>query len=148
MEIEIPKQLQNKEFKFIRLGSKSKNPLKGIKWKENMYAYDNPILLQHLKRGGNYGVVAGYGKLRILDVDNLELAERIFEKTSTFTVKSCGGGYHFYFLSDDKENRTSSNGEYRAMNQYCVGPNCYADDEKKNHHGFYVIIKNIEIKNE
>ena len=39
--IVIPKQLQNYEFRFIKLQKKSKMPITGEKWKDNLLKYND-----------------------------------------------------------------------------------------------------------
>ena len=148
MTIYIPDKLKNKDFEFILLKRKLKSPVPGIKWSENKYSFDNHILLKHILEGKNYGIVGGGGQLRILDIDNKELAEKLLKELNTFAIKTCGGTYHFYFISEYKENHVFKDdlGEFRAYNYYVVGPNCYAVDTKKNHEGLYTIEKDLEIK--
>ena len=146
MTINIPKQLQKPEFKFILLSKHSKGPFE--KGERTYYKYNNPILLEHLNKGFNYGVNSGNGNLRILDIDDKELADEMFKKLNTFCVKTCGGTYHFYFNSDYDTNHVfiDNKGEFRAKNYYVVGPNCYAIDKKKNHEGPYTIVKDVDIQ--
>jgi len=122
--IELPLQLQNRDFKFILLKERGKEPLDSNKWLDNLLEFDNPKLLEHLKNGGNYGIVGGYGRLRIMDVDKPEYAERIFDAMDTFAVRTGRGGIHFYFLSDYNTNHKfkDNTGELRADNMYVVGP--------------------------
>lgn len=143
--INIPKQLKNKAFRFNLLLKDSKIPIPTKKWSEVNYKYNEKELLKH---PGNYGVIGGYGNLRILDIDNKELAEKLFNVLDTFTVKTCGGTYHFYFISEYNENKVLKDnlGEYRANNYYVVGPGSYAVDIKKNHSGTYEVVKDIKIK--
>jgi len=147
MVIKIPSQLWNNEFRFIKLQKKSKDPIVGIAWSKHLLKYNDKELLDWLEEDGNYGVVAGYGNLRILDIDDKDLAEKLITKIKTSTVKTCGKTYHFYLILDYDINHKLKNkmGEYRADNWYVVGPNCYAIDKKKNHEGPYAIINDLEI---
>ena len=144
----IPKELENKEFKFIKLQKNSKEPVKNLKWGENLFNYDNDELINHFQQEGNYGVVAGYGNLRIIDIDDKKLGKKLLNKIDTLTVQTCGGNYHFFIYSDYDKNHIfkKSQGEMRSKNYYVVGPNCYAEDPKKKHKGYYKIIKNLPIK--
>jgi hypothetical protein len=145
MTIKIPEFLKNEEFRFILLNKDSKIPCEK-KWESiNNYKYNDPKLLKHLEDDGNYGVLAGHGRLRILDADNLEFAENCKKIFETLTVKTCGGGLHFYCLSDINENLVFKEGEFRANNMFVVGPNCYVKDTKKNHEGEYTIIKELPL---
>lgn len=144
--IEIPKQLQNPEFRFILLQSKSKLPIEKEWEKTNNYKYDDIKLLKHLENSGNYGVLAGPGNLRLLDIDDKDLSDYLLQQTNTFSIKTCGKLTHFYFIIKNIQSKTvPKKFELRCDKQYVVGPGCYADDEKKNHHGTYDIIKDIEI---
>ena len=142
--ITIPEQLKKEEFRFIKLQKQSKIPIQGIKWSENLYKYDDEELLKWLKENGNYGVVAGHGDLRILDIDDIKKAEKFLIEFNTFTVKTPGGGFHFYIISKYNKNHVLNDGagEFRANNYYVVGPGCYAIDNNKKHVGDYKIINN------
>ena len=130
----IPEQLQNPEFRFCLVNkwdAKNKDgkelgkaPFEQ-KWQEKGYKFDDPKLLQHIKDGGNYGVIGGYGKLRILDIDDKNKVEEFTEMfTSTLTVKTGSGGLHIYFTSDYDTPHILKDemGEYRAARMQCVGP--------------------------
>lgn len=147
MEIEvIPEQLQKEVYGFCKLYAKTKNPFE-YNWQNNVYRYNDSNLKKHISTG-NYGVVTGYGNLRILDIDDKKLAEKLIKEIDTFTVKTCGGTYHFYFESeyDIGRNLIDGKGEFRANKQMVVGANCYAIDEKKGHRGWYIIVNDIPIK--
>jgi P4 family phage/plasmid primase-like protien len=118
MTIEIPKQLQNPEFRFCLIRKQSKAPYEND-WANKGYEFNNPKLLEHLKNGGNYGVIGGYGKLIILDKDKTDLPID-FE---TFTVETGSGGKHFYLISDYEQNHVfiKQFGELRAKNYQVVG---------------------------
>ena len=140
MVIEIPEQLKNKDFRFILLRNNSKLPVEDNWETTSNYYYEDEKLLEHIKNGGNYGVLAGPGNLRILDADDVEFSNKILDKLKTLKVQTCGGTYHFYVISKYDINHTFKEGEYRATKQYVVGPNCYAIDKKKKHEGWYKII--------
>lgn len=115
----IPKQLRNPEFRFCLIRKQSKAPYEK-EWQKNGYKFFDIKLKNHV---GNYGVIGGYGKLRILDIDDKELAKEFDKKLNTFSVKTGSGGRHYYFLSDYEVNHVLINelGEYRAKNYQCVG---------------------------
>jgi len=153
--MKLPKQLQNPEFRFVLLGkwdcwkhketgeitempSEVYKELKKLNqwmplgkapfeknWQEKGYAYNSAELINHLKTK-NFGVIGGYGNLRILDIDDVKLAEEILKKTKTYTIKTGGGGMHFYFLSDYETNHVLINelGELRAKNYQVVSAPC------------------------
>ncbi len=92
---EIPEQL--KDWRFVLLPPRGKDPYE-TKWQEHGYAYDDPKLLDHLARGGNYGVLAGPDHI-ILETDTAEL-EALIERSlpPTFTQRSPGHHTkHFFY---------------------------------------------------
>lgn len=143
MGINIPNQLKNPEYRFLRLTPKSKVPIPGVAWKQTKLEYNNTILLNHLEQDGNYGVIGGHGNLCLLDIDDGEISKKLFNELNTFTIKTCGGTNHFYFTITDGQIENSvlkdGAGEVRVNNYYVVGPNCYAIDQKKGHEGTYEI---------
>ena len=121
---EIPKQLQNPEFRFCLIRPKTKIPFEK-EWQKNGYKFNDKKLLDHINRGGNYGVIGGYGNLRILDIDDKTKVtefKSMFDKT--FMIKTGSGGLHIYFTSDYNKPHILKNemGEYRAEAMQCVGP--------------------------
>ena len=152
--MEIPKQLQHPDFRFVLLGKwddvikkegskdlfKGKSPFE-MKWQtENNYDFNHPKLLNH---PNNFGVIGGYGKLRILDIDDKELGEEFEKKLDTFTVKTGSGGKHFYFISDYETNHVLVNelGELRAKNYQVVSA-----PSKHPSGNLYEVVKDIPIK--
>ena len=129
MEDKIPTQLQKEEFGFCKITSGTKKPFESG-WQDKPCKHNNPQFLKHIKNGGNYGVIAGYGKLRILDIDDLKLVP-IFDKLfgNTFSVETASGGRHYYFICDYDKNHVLKDGagELRCSKMQCVGPNCEID---------------------
>lgn len=76
-----------------------------MEWQNKTIEYDNPELLEHIAKGGNYGVMGGgQANLIIIDFDNEELQNEICPKlVKTFTVKTGSGKLHKYFMSDKHE---------------------------------------------
>lgn len=119
----IHKTLQNKEFRFCLIRKQSKAPYEKD-WQNKGYKFDDPKLLAHLKAGNNYGVIGGYGNLRILDIDDkTKVAQFKKEFANTFMVETGSGGLHIYFISDYDINHVLKDGlgELRAKNYQCVG---------------------------
>ncbi|MFH1839632.1 MAG: bifunctional DNA primase/polymerase [Nanoarchaeota archaeon] len=133
----IPKQLQNSEFRFVLLKPKDKKAFEK-NWQKKGYKFNSKKLKEHLENGGNYGVIGGYGNLRIIDCDDKEFAKAIIDKIDTFTVETGGGGSHLYILSNYDQNHVFKNelGELRANNYQVVGANCIHPNGKK-----YKVIK-------
>lgn len=102
----IPKQLQNKDYRFCILGKanskKCKIPIEK-KWNTiNNYGYNSPKLLQHIKSGHNYAIITHYGELLVIDFDAEWYQKALMHMMpNTFTVKSGGKGlYHLYYKID------------------------------------------------
>ena len=125
----IVEQLEREEFGFCKIASGTKKPFEQ-NWQNNPYKYNDSQLVEHIKNGGNYGVISGHGKLRILDIDDLKLVS-IFDKLfgDTFSVETPSGGRHYYFICDYDKNHVLKNGagELRCSKMQCVGPNCEVD---------------------
>jgi len=147
-ENKIPKQLQNPDFRFVLLGkwntwrnaqtkevrifepNEYSNINKSIwkplgkapfvkSWQENGHLFNSSVVMQHKF---NIGVIGGYGNLRILDIDNTQLADELLKKLNTFAVRTGSGGVHFYFISDYANNKILANrqGELRTFNYQVV----------------------------
>ena len=113
-------------------------------WQINGYEYDSEDLRQHINDNEkNYGVIGGYGDLRIIDIDDVELAKEMKEKVNTFTIQTGSGGMHFYTICPYSNNHRFLNkkGELRANNYQVVGPNCTHPNGNK-----YVVINDSPIK--
>jgi hypothetical protein len=131
--IEIPKQLQNPEFRFLLLRKKDKKPLE-LEWqKKNNYKFDDEKLLNHIKTGANYGIIGGFGNLVLIDVDSEEINEKCKLLPDTFKVKTGSPEEyknHYFFISDEPLNpirlskeKVGDIGDIRSTGQYVVAPN-------------------------
>ena len=99
--IEIPQRLKDPNFRFILILPKSKRAFEEEWQKKNNYQWFNSKLQKHIARGGNYGVVGGYGNLLFIDADVPEISWIVEKKLpKTFSVKS-GKGKHYYFICED-----------------------------------------------
>lgn len=67
-------------------------------WQNKDYDCNNPKLLNHTE---NFGIIGGYGKLVVLDIDDPILAEELEKQLDTFTTKTGSGGRHFYFIVEN-----------------------------------------------
>jgi len=71
--IELPKQLQDRKFRFIKVDSETKKPLES-KWvEENNYRHTDSEFKKYLKNAASYGVNCGYGNLVIVDIENIKI---------------------------------------------------------------------------
>lgn len=96
----IPRQLQNKFFRFILLGNKQ--PIEKGWQKIAHYSYWHPKIVMHRREGRNIGIATGYGNLLVVDFDSAEAQQEVEPKLPpTFTVKTGGKGlHHLYFFCD------------------------------------------------
>lgn len=132
----IPEQLR--ECRFILVKPRDKPAIeKGWQTTAN-YAYDDPRLLAHVERGGNYGVMPS-GGVCILDADQtmrlgeLGVLDRLFETFVVRTGRKEGHGSHFYIRCPDapaekfilRDPETGDDlGDLRGSGHksFCVGP--------------------------
>lgn len=132
--IELPKQLQDKRFRFIKIHAKRKAAIEQDWLTINNYKYNEPEFKKYLKDAKSYGILCVNG-LAILDVDikvkdksllNKILIEGALPKT--FTVKTGSGGYHFYYLIPELKKKIiltvddKHYGEVQAVTAQCLGP--------------------------
>ncbi len=97
--MKLPKQLQDKRFRFIAIRPGTKKPVEDDWNVTYNYKYNDPEFVKYLKTAKAYGVACRYGKLAIIDCDEKKVADDIFMKLpNTFTVKTGSGGTHFYYI--------------------------------------------------
>lgn len=150
--IELPKQFQDKKFRFIKIDSDTKRPVEP-KWaEENNYKYTDSEFKIYLKTAKSYGVNCGYGDLAIVDIENIEdksVANLVIGQKfpSTFTVQTGSGGWHLYYFVPDikKRIRLSKDGkhygEIQSKGNQCIGPGSTHPNGNK-----YVVLNNTKIK--
>lgn len=140
--MKIPIQLQKKEFRFCKIKPRDKRPFE-FEWQKRGYVFDDIELVKWIESNNNYGCIGGHGRLRILDIDDVNLSNSIMKKVDTFTVETGGGGKHFYFICDYSKNHVLVNelGELRAENYQVVGPSCIHPNGNT-----YSIINENEVK--
>lgn len=127
----IPSTLKKDRFRFIKVKEGEKRPIEKNWQEKNNYKYNDPELIKHLRNGGNYGVVGGYGDLVIIDCDKEKAAEKVRENLpETLTVQSgSGNGWHFYYISEDldqpirlSDDSAGDIGDVQAKGKMAVGP--------------------------
>ena len=97
--MKLPKQLQDKRFRFIKIVAGTKKPVDDDWNITYNYKYNDPEFVEYLKTAKAYGVACRYGKLAIIDCDEKQVASDVFMKLpNTFTVKTGSGGTHFYYI--------------------------------------------------
>lgn len=127
----LPKQLQKKEFRFLLIKSKNKEPIESRWESDNNYCYDNKKLLSHINNGGNYGIIGGYGNLIIIDADSKEVTNICETLPETFTVQSSKEyKKHYYYITEKQikpirlsKEKIGDLGDVRSVGQYVVAPN-------------------------
>jgi len=149
--IQIPRQLQHPDFRFLRLQKKEKKPIaEETNWQNNNLKFDDPKLLEHLAKDMNYAIIGGYGKLILIDADTPEI-EKICEKMiETFTVKTGSPEdwkKHYFFITDKKmkgirltKEKVGDLGDVRSIGQYVVAPNSIHPKGNK-----YLVLKDLPI---
>ena len=130
MPIDIPRQLERPEFRFLLVQERAKRPVESLWTTINNYGIDGQKLRDWLSKGRNYGVCCGYGDLVVVDSDEALIAERSQEKLgATFRVRSGSGrGFHDYFTVEGMEKKEIFErngkhlGEAQCVGQMVVGP--------------------------
>lgn len=100
-KVKIPFQLRNADYRFYLVRKETKLPLEKAWNTVNNYPYFHTKIQNHLKKGGNYGVVCGIGGLLVIDFDDRSYYNKMIESgmlPPTFTVLSAGKRLpHLYY---------------------------------------------------
>lgn len=141
--MEIPIQLR--ALKFCKIKKGTKKPYERD-WVNKPYSY-NEISEWLKKEDGNYGVLCGYEGLAVIDCDTQELKEAISKSLpETFTVKTGGGGTHFYYLCKELKKKIVLQindkhfGEVQSQGTQVIGGNSTHPNGNK-----YEILKDLPI---
>jgi len=103
--MKLPKQLQNVDFRFIKIKD-GKIPLEKNWQNTNNYSYTDSIFIEYLKTAKGYGVLCGKGNLAVIDADEKEIELAVTKNLpKTFVVQTGSGGYHYYYIIKDLENK-------------------------------------------
>lgn len=97
--MEIPKNLQHKDFRFTIL--RGKIPIEKNWQNENNYTFYDDKLKNHKD---NIGVICGKGNLFVIDIDGNgeDTLKKLLEKLpETYIVKTGKQGYHMFYVSDE-----------------------------------------------
>jgi hypothetical protein len=141
--IEIPPQLQKKNFRFIKLLPNTKQPYEKGWNKNNNYSFEETD-----KNLNSYAVLCGCAGLFVLDFDNKEFQDRISPLLpDTFVVKTAGKRLnHYYYIAMYDQIKTANivnDGktlmDIRGVGSCVVGPSSVMYDRK------YEIINNVEL---
>ena len=100
--VDIPEKLNNPNFRFILVDGKKPRELS---WQNTAnYSFNEFKLVSRLENG--YGVVCGFGSLAVIDCDEPEIEFLALNRLpKTFTVKTGGGGKHFFYIIPDLEKK-------------------------------------------
>jgi len=127
-EILIPQPLVAAGARFVLVKNSDKAAFE-TGWEINNYDAKSPRLLEHLKNGGNYGVLSHNG-ICCIDIDNpIEFKKVNPGLPPTFLVQRANH-YHVYFTCSDcpesmRKKFVTPWGDIRmGSNFYTVGPNC------------------------
>lgn len=146
--LEIPPQLRDFDFRFIKLRNPGEvyhdrdgkqiiatgKEAKETGWQDsNNYAWNDPELVKWLAAGNNYGVMGSDG-LKILDADSPEMEEAIGRLPSTFTVRTGGGGLHAYFRCGELPERFPKAIHDPVRKNENGKPYHYGDIQRKGHY--------------
>lgn len=97
----VPQQLVDAGCRFIRVQEREKKAIDRDWQTKHNYGADDKFLLNHLRRGGNYGVMCGPETI-IIDCDDAKLHPYIEPFRDSFTVTSSGNGkMHLYLRCPD-----------------------------------------------
>jgi len=101
MTIEIPEELKKEEFAFVLVERRGKKAVE-LGWTTKIHRFDDPVLISHLKSGGNYGVLCGHNNLLVVDFDNEDVQNEVCQKLpKTLTILTGSGKLHKYFHCED-----------------------------------------------
>lgn len=137
----IPKQL--KHLNFCRIARGKKAPFQ-LDWPNKPYNYEE---ISKFFPKENYGVLCGYHNLAVIDCDREELklvVEQLLPKT--FSVKTGGGGVHFYYFIPDLKKKIILNvgeehlGEIQSYGSQVVGAGSIHPNGKE-----YEVINNVGV---
>lgn len=138
----IPENLTRRGIKFCLVEKNGKRPFEKD-WVNKNYDWNNPKLQDHIKNGGNYGVIGGWAGLVILDFDTQEAVNKYYDNLpETFTVQSATRKlpHVYYFTNPDGMNRKHPAGiDIRAEGGMVVGPQSSINGSE------YTISKDIPI---
>jgi hypothetical protein len=130
--------------RFIKLESESKAPK--VSPEGPFYDAGDDELIRWIEDGGNVGL--NLGELVVLDVDHDEFRQVAHDHLpNTFTVRSGGGGEHWYYRSDWEGRRQFTDGEtdfgsVRSGNWYVVIPPSVHPDTGNE----YSVLRNSEVQ--
>jgi len=143
----IPQKLQDQMLRFCRVQRGKKKPFEKD-WPNKPYTYQD---IQQYLGNENYGVLCGYGNLSVIDCDKDELVEVVKDKfPKTFTVKTGGGGMHFYYFIPGLEKKIilekgkgheNHYGEVQSKGTQVVGPGSIHPNSE-----YYSVIDNSPIE--
>jgi len=137
----IPEQL--KQLKFCRVRKQSKSPFEKD-WTNKLYSYKEISKFKN----ENYGVLCGQKDLAVIDCDEDALSLAVSQLLpETFSVKTGGGGMHFYYFIPELKKKMILNtgdehlGEIQSYGTQVVGAGSTHPNGNE-----YEVVDNVEIK--
>lgn len=136
-EILIPQQLILAGAKFNLVTRHGKDAFERD-WNLNTYDPTSPRLTEHLKNGGNYGVVS-HNNICCIDLDYPEIFKKlnVTLPASFMVTRNNGETGHYYFICNDAPDEMKTKFEFDfgdirlGGNFYTVGPTCIAPSKKE-----------------
>lgn len=100
----IPEKLRVDGIHFVLVERGTKKPFQNA-WQNKTISHNDAELIEHLKKGGNYGVMGGGdNNLLIVDFDDKKIQDELLSKfPETLTVRTGSGMLHKYFFSDNSD---------------------------------------------
>jgi hypothetical protein len=137
--ITIPKRFSSyPDMRLIKLGYHSKNPIEKKWTTEKNYPPDSEEILNHIKKGYNYGVATGFGNIIVLDWDDMKIRRSFLKVLPTDTFQTMTGSKksHHYHSTDIPDNFSITIGDHhildvRGKGGQVVGPSSIHPDTKK-----------------
>ena len=149
----IPKQLQGPNFRFIKVGD-NKAPIEKNWTSTTNYQYNDSEFSEWVNTNKRYGVACGFGDLIVIDFDNKDIQDKLFnELPQTFTVKTAGKGLnHLYYIIKGTKKASNNKGfrvkdinkdtlcDVQGQGTQVIGPNSTLANGKS-----YEIVRDIPI---
>lgn len=118
----IPKQLQNKDFKFCIIPKYSK--ISNTNHNKINFSYDDPNLQYALKNRNNYGVLCGFGNLLVIDFDDdniYTLIQPYLIETLTTLSAIKRKPHKYYITSEPKPTLRGKGIDLQGIGSYVLG---------------------------
>lgn len=122
-------KLRRYDLRFCKINKGEKRPFEN-NWQKEPHNYEE--ISKWVAKGNNYGICCGYNNLIVIDCDEDILIEHLQKQKlpKTFTVKTGGGGIHYYYFCKGLDKKIilqpdgpeSHCGEVQSWGTQVVGP--------------------------